>query len=99
MSQSSTYNIKVNIEKNNTSLKYIISIEYDKGATLDGEPEKDRVLTSLETQCLWKLGSFINTNGMQLIISNLPKFIINIYLQMQSVYHIQAIFLGRRRDH
>ena len=44
MSQSSTYNIKINIEKKNTSLKYIISIEYDKGATLDGEPEKDRDL-------------------------------------------------------
>ena len=68
-------------------------------ATLDGEPEKDRVLTSLETQSLWKLGSLINTNGIQLIISNLPKFIINIYLQMQSVYHIQAIFLGRRKNH
>ena len=56
MSQSSTYNILVNIEKNNTSIKYIISIEYDKGATLDGEPEEDWVLTSLETLCLWNTG-------------------------------------------
>ena len=87
------------MREKNTSLKYIISIEYDKGATLDGEPEKDRVLTSLETQSLWKLGSLINTNGIQLIISNLPKFIINIYLQMQSVDHIQAIFLRRKKNH
>ena len=84
------------MREKNTSLKYIISIEYDKGATLDGEPEKDRVLTSLETQSLWKLGSLINTNGIQLIISNLPKFIINIYLQMQSVDHIQAIFFKKK---
>ena len=37
MSQSSTYNIKINIEKINTPSKYIISIEYNKGATLDRE--------------------------------------------------------------
>ena len=46
---------------------YILSIEQDKGATLDGEPEKDRVLTSLETLCLRKLECLIQIRGEQFI--------------------------------
>ena len=42
-----------------------------------------------------EIGSLIHTNGIQLITSNLPKFIINNYLQGQSVDHIQAIVLKK----
>ena len=47
LSQSSTYKIKFTLRIINTLITYIMNKEQVKGATLDGEPEKDRVLVSL----------------------------------------------------